>query len=890
MTWPFDRRRRDTDLDDELQAHFRLAVRERIEAGTPPADAEAAARREFGNLLRTREQVRDAWGWSWLEQLGQDAAYACRSLTRSPGVTVPVLLMLALGLGANAAMYGLLNRLFLQPPPHIENPEGVYRVYLRTTGRGEATRTTTFIQWDEFKALAEDSRFSAVAGYRPPAAALNGKGQSAEELQVSWVTGNFFDLLGVRAARGRLIAPSDDDLKAPPVAVAGDGYARRRFGSARDALGQTVTFESVTYTIAGVTPAGFSGPDTTAADVWLPVHHAAEASRPGNWQRFGSGFSLPPLARLAPGVTPEAAAEATTGVLRRVREASPLFRSIAATVVLGPILEGRGPAALTADLHLPLVVGGMAALVFLIAMANVANLLMLRMVTRRRELVVRAALGAERWRIGRLLVIESLVLALVSAAGALAVTAMAGRILRATLLPDYHWASDPIDGQVLLFACASAIAVGVLTGLIPAVQASRLGAPEVLRGNTRTSRASRSWVRSGLLVLQSALSVVLLAGAAVFYQSFDAARRLDIGYARDNLLTIDVGDFGFRGRPAPLDEPAVRRLEQRVRALPDVRDVAHSTNTPLGGHLAIPMRVRGMPKLPGMNGPYVSFVSTNFFDVAGLHVFRGRGFTKADHERAPKVAVVNSALARIVWPSGNPIGECLFVGTKPVDCATVVGVVEAGREFGLDEASALPQYFVPLPQALADTATANIPRRQRTLIVRTTGDPGRIVQPALVTLGELFPDLPRDRVTSLPEKFAPRIRTWKVGTGLFAAAAALAVLLAAIGLYAVIAFGVRQREFEFGIRRALGAQAGHLIRLVMARGVALAVAGVTLGTLASLWSARFVAPLLFENRSPRDPKALALATGVLLMAAMAASFIPARRAATIDPRHSLQAE
>ena len=283
-------------------------------------------------------------------------------------------------------------------------------------------------------------------------------------------------------------------------------------------------------------------------------------------------------------------------------------------------------------------------------------------------------------------------------------------------------------------------------------------------------------------------------------------------------------------------------------------------------------------------------MTPNFFRVAGLDIRAGRGFTAWDRAGTQKVAVVDTALARLVWPGRSAVGRCLFVGREASDCTMVVGVTESALEFGLQDVDRLPHYYLPLDQAAADAETAENLTLLRNLIVRTRGDPERATAPVLAALAELFPDLPADRVQSLPAVFAPRIRPWRIGTGLFAAAALLALLLAAFGLYAVIAFGVRQRELEFGIRRALGARAGDLLRTVLLRALSLVVAGIAAGALGVLWAGRWVTPLLFDGRGSRDPLAFAVASAVLVTAALAASFLPAVRAAQADPRQALQAE
>ena len=888
-------RHQESELDAEIGFHLAEEIEERIAAGMSPEQARTAARREFGNVPLIRELTRETWGWGAAERLCQDARSALRMMRRNPGYTCAVVVTLALGIGLNAAMYGLLSRLFLQAPPHIAEPDGIHRVYVRQRNvfNGRIS-TRNQLEWSDFTALRADTAgIAAVAGSTYPRAMPNGRGQAAENLHVAWVDGGFFPLLGVRPASGRLIGPEDDDLAAPPVAVIGDGYARRRFGRAREALGATVSFGDVTYEIVGVLPSGFSGPDPSAADVWLPVQIALPASR-GAWA-FRSGFRLMPFVRLAPGVTAEAGGAAATAALRASRADSPRADRVdtEATLLLGPLLLNRGPSADgQADLRLPLVVGGVALVVLLVAVANVTNLLMLRVAARRRELAVRNALGAGRWAVGRLLVIESVLLAALSGVAALAVAAAAGRVLRVTLLPRYNWAGGPVDAPVMAFTGGTVLLVGLAAAIAPALYAARARGLDRLDG-LRGARAG-SPVRNGLIVVQAALSIVLLVGGGLFLRSFEAARRVDIGYAKENLLTVslDGGLTSLRSlmNETPLDETAVLAMEARVRSMPGVEEVAQATSTPWYSRRAIGLPVDGGDDILFREGPYVSFVTPGFFRVAGLGIREGRGFAEGDRAGARKVAVVNTAFARQAWPrGGRAIGRCLFVGGDAADCSTVVGVVETPLERGLD-ADSIPQYYLPIAQGMSDAATSGPARSQRALVVRTRGDPERMVRPVLLALAEVFPDLPRSNVQSLPAALAPQLRTWRIGTALFGAAALLALLLAAVGLYAVIAFGVRQRELEFGIRRALGAQSWHLLHLATARGVGLVAAGVAAGALAALWAGRFVAPLLFDGRSPRDPLAFAAASLVLLTVALAASFLPARRAAQADPRQALQAE
>lgn len=898
------RRRKEAELDEELRFHLAEETEERIETGSPPERAHAEARRDFGNVTLIRERTRETWGWAPAERVLRDIRAAFRMMRHNSGYTCAIVLTLALGIGLNAPMYETLSRLFLQAPPHIEDPDRVHRLWVSERigpdDRGASTGRTWVVdamQWLDFTALtADNALIDGVAGHRV-SFRTNGRGQRAENVTVSWITGEFLDFLGVEPAVGRLIAAEDDDLAAQPVATISDGYRRQRFGSAEEALGATLSFDDVTYLVVGVLPPGFSGPRSNAVDVWLPLEHAATASRGDSWRRYGTTFYLTPFVRLAPGATEEAASAAVTAAVRAARAGSRLSDSLdqEATVALGPILRTRGPTTLRRHMRLPLIAGGITLVVLLIAAVNMSNLLMLRVAARRRELAVRYALGLGRWGIGRLLVTESLVLAALSGVVALAVAAVTGDALRRTLLPSYQWAEAPLGTTAIGFTGIAVLGIGLAAALAPAVYAAR-SRGIVKLDSSRGARALGTPVRTGLIVVQAALSVVLLSGTAVFFRSFEAARQVDVGYAKEHLLTVTLGSFhgdtrldGLDG--APLDESAIHAMEARVRDVPEVLDVAQGTSSPMSGSGAAysDLRIEGLDSLPFRSDPHVNLTTANFFQVAGLEVREGRAFTQWDGEGAQKVAVVNTSFARPAWPGRSAVGGCLFV-SGDADCTTVVGVVESAVEWGMGETGNDPAYYLPIAQASSDPALSGWTSIQRALIVRTASSPGRVEAPVLGALAELFPELPRHHVRNLSTQFASRIRTWRTGTRLFAASAMLAVLLAAVGLYAVIAFGVRQREHEFGIRRALGARASNLLGMVLTRGFSLAAAGVVGGTLAALWAGRFVEPLLFDGRTPRDPLAFGAAALVLLAVAVMASYLPARRASRADPRRALEAE
>jgi predicted permease len=881
------------DVDAELRFHLEEKIAALIAGGLTPPNAREEALRQFGDVQETRAALeaidrrdavraqRRAWGGDWL----LDVRHALRSLRRTPGVTAAVVVMLALGIGANAAMFDILDRLFVRPPSGIDRPGEVVRLYMRVkdyfSGRLFAHGAFDMEQYEALTAGVDG--FREIAGFSTEREHL-GRGQQGGQARVAVVTGTYFGLLGVRPLLGRLLGPDDDVASAPPAAVLSHSYWRGQLRGRSDVLRTTLTLNEVTYTIVGVTAPGFDGIDPNAAQVWVAAHIAGPAERGVQWRmhsRGGLGLFL--VARLRSGVTAPAVQDAATAVLRRL-EASAQYGDTTLWALTGPIQLLRGPSTIGRPYVLALIVGAVAVVVLLIAAANVAGLLLVRAAGRRRELAVRGALGAGRWRIGRLLLAESLLLAALSGAAATLVAAAAARVLRVTLLPSYEWTSGPLDVRVLAFAGLVAFGMGLLTGVAPAVQAGRGAGAEDLRAGTRAARRWRSPVRRALLVGQVALSVILLVGAALFVRSLNAARHTDLGFDVDRLAVVNL-DNADGNDTASLSDERITALERRVRAVPGVVAVEQTTAALMSSYTIMQLRIPGLDSLPRIQGGFsVSGVTPSFFAAVGVPVLRGRAFNEGDDALAPKVTVVNDRMAELIWPGRDPLGKCLYVGGPTPQCRTIVGVVGTIRVgVAAEPFPILPQYYLPLAQA---------PHKQhaRSLVVRVSDRPERVRTPILQALADLFPDLIQDRVQVLPETLAARIRAWRIGSGLVGAAALLALLLAAIGLYSVIAFGVKQREHEFGIRRALGAQTADLVRLVLKPGLGMALAGVVVGSGLALWASRFIKPLLFQGREPNDPVAFGVAAVVLLLVALAASLIPALAAAKADPRQALQAE
>src|SRR5574341_1485511 len=823
----------------------------------------------------SRELVSHLWSGALL-----DVRHALRSLGQTPGVTATIVVMLALGIGANAAIYGVLEKLFFRPTPHVSDPDNIVRLY--RTGWDTAGSVSGTFSYSQYSAFRELPAFTDVAS-----SVLRhyyvGYGPQAELVSVSIVTGSFFRFLGARPFLGRFLDQEDDRVGATAAAVISHAYWRRWFGGNQSAGGSTLALSEVTYTIVGVAPPGFSGPDWDAPDVCVPIHIAGPVALGPSWLET---FWLGMLARLSPTATAALAAEQATSVLRTQLADEPGREMMRERVTTGPIMEARGPDADQGVLRLPVVVGGVAAGLLIVSSVNVTVVLLLRAARRRRELAVRSVLGAGRWRTTRLMVLESLALALGAALAATALGTVTTRVLRVILLPSMNWAAPAFDTRLFLFAAGAALAIGLLTGSLPAILARRSAVMEDLRAGTQVADRRQAPIRATLLMLQGVLAMVLMVGAGVFYRSLEAARRRDVGFDVDRLLVVQL--YRFRDRRAVgVEEEAVAALVDRARRLPGIVDISQSTVSAGWWSSVLTQRIvpGGLQSMSRGEPPSVAGVTANFFEVNGLAITRGRGFTDADGVGAPKVAVVSRTLAIRLWPGADPLGACLRVGqpNPNAECIRVVGVVEDAGGEAMVPSEQFPRSYVPLPQSAQRAGP-------RSLVIRTREDPRRLTADVLRAMGQVFPDLPRERVQALPDLLASRVRPWTIGAGLFGAAAALALLVAAIGLYAAIAFAVRMREQEFGVRRAVGATTGHLVRLVMTQSVGYAVGGILLGSVVGQLGARFIDPLLYRETSARDPTAYVVAGIMLLAACLAAATFPARAAARVGPRVSLQAE
>ena len=811
----------------------------------------------------------------------QDLRYALRTLARNPGLSLAAVLTLGLGIGANSAMFGVVDRLFFRPPAHVVDPDRVVRLYVTTMMPGYGTNTMpigTYPRYEEFRDRARS--FAAVAAYGRRSLSF-GLGPQAEPVTSGLVTASFFSVLGVRPELGRFFGADEDSVgRAAHVAVLSREFWKRRFGADRAVLGKTLQLGRNVYTVIGVTPQGFTGIDLEVPDLWLPLTAAApEVMGPAALgPRFFwlSGV----VARLRPRVSPEQAAAEATAIYR-----SEFVQSgdSTGTVSLGSVHEAIGPLA-SRDAKLSVWLGAMCAIVLLIACANVANLLLARAVQRKREIAIRLALGASRGRLARQLLADSAVLGVLGGAAALLITLWVGPVLSASLLSDSTTTAG-LDTRVLLFAVVAVLVTVVLAGFAPAYHASAPDLSSALKSGEREGTFQRSPVRTGLLVGQVALTLVLLTGAGLFVSSLRHVQGLRLGFDADRLIVASV-DLQRLGYKRPATNALYEDMRERVKRLPGVSGASLAVGHPFGWAFVVTLFVPGLDSLPQATsgGPYFEAVTPDYFRTMGAAVRRGRALVPTDVAGAQRVAVVNETMARRYWPGQDPLGKCLKIISPATPCTEVVGVVEDARLNSVTDEGGAIQYFIPLAQA--DSVTSS---PVTALLVRTNGPADALVGAVRRTIQETAADLPYPSIDPMPRLFASQLRPWRLGSILLSLFGALGLVLAAIGLYGVLSYVVSQRTQEMGVRIALGAGRREILGLVMGQALRVTGWGLVLGTAAALAVGRAIASLLYGVK-PHDPLVLSLVILILGAVAAVASYLPARRATNVDPMVALRYE
>jgi predicted permease len=832
-----------------------------------------------------------------MDALVQDLRYAVRTLARSPGLSLAAVLTLGLGIGANTAMFGVVDRLFFRAPAHVVDPDRVVRIYVTTTMPPFGTFTSPTATYPRYQSFREHARsFTSVAAYGKATLSF-GLGPQAEPVTACLVTGSFFSLLGVQPELGRFIAVDEDSVGHPAyVAVLSHEFWRRRFGAERAVVGRRLQLGRNAYTVIGVAPQGFTGIDLGVPDVWLPI--TAAAPELGTDVLGARSYWLSGLGRLRAGVDrPQAAAEATA--IYRGTFVQP--GDSTAIVSLGSVHEALGPN-VSADAKLSAWLAAACAIVLLIACANVANLLLARAVQRKREIAVRLALGASRGRLVRQFLAESGVLGVLGGVAALLITLRLGPLLRSSLL-SVSTVGAGLDSRVAVFAAVTVLVTKFLAGSTPVYHAGALDLSPALKAGEREGVVPRSRVRAGLLVSQVALAVILLTGAGLFVSSVRHVRGLRLGFDADHLIVASV-QLQRLGYKRPDVNALYEQMRERVRQLPGVSGASLAVGNPFGWSFVVPLRVPGLDSLPRVRsgGPYIAAVTPDYFRTMGTAVQRGRTFTPSDRAGSPRVAVVNETMARLFWPAQDPIGKCLEIGagtTAPnvgfgvlqakseggrvTSCTEVIGIVEDARRNQLTDAVVV-QYFIPLAQAdsvMQSAVTA--------LLVRTAGDAELMVGAVLREIQGTSAELPYPSVDPMPRLFASQLRPWRLGSALLSLFGTLGLVLAAVGLYGVLSYIVSQRTQEMGIRISLGAGRRDIIALVMGQALRVTLWGLVLGVAGALAAGRAIASQLY-GVTPHDPIVLAIVIAILAAVAAVASYLPARRATRVDPVVALRYE
>ena len=823
-----------------------------------------------------------------IDTIFADLRYAVRQLARSLGFTLGVVLTLALGIGANVTMFSLLDRMLFRPPPLLRDPGSVHRVYLARRNRGEE-RAEGSMQYARYVDLTNwTSAFARTAAFTERDQAI-GVGAEAREMRVGIVSASFFGFFDAPPALGRYFTAAEDTPPTgTPVAVLAHAFWQTQYGRRTDVLGSTLQIGPTVYTIIGVAPEGFFGlwaTERPAAFVPITRYASADFNHPNDswWTTYHWQWA-DMLVQRKPGVSVAAAtADLTTAYLKSyaAEEAADPGTTPAALArprgIVASVLSERGPNK-SSFAKVATWISGVALIVLLIACANVANLLMARVLRRRREIAVRLALGVSRARLLSQLLTESVLLALLGGLAGLLIAEWGGTVLRAQFLPSSSVVSVMGDARTLLLGGVAALGAGLLTGLAPALLSQHADVAGDLKAGAREGTFQRSRVRIALLMLQGALSVVLLVGAGLFVRSLRHVRVIPLGYDVDPVLLVHLNVRGVR-LDSTRNVQLRRDLVEVAQAIPGVEYVSRQRTVPFSSFEVLDLHVAGIDSVHRLGEFNLNAVSPDYFTTMGTRILRGRGIEAQDGEHAPRVMVVSQAMAHTLWPGRDAIGQCVrfFADTAP--CRYVVGVAENIKSQHLGDD---PGLFYYLPSAQWQPQDGG-------LFIRTRGEAMPHAETIRRRLQQVMPGASYVTVTPLRDVLGERTRSWQLGATMFLAFGALALALAAIGLYSVMAYNVAQRTQEMGVRATLGAQQRDLIGLVVNEGLRVGVVGIVIGVLIALAGGQWVGPLLFQE-SPHDPLVFGFVTVVLLGTTVLASFVPSRRAARVDPMVALRSE
>ncbi|HXN74656.1 MAG TPA: ABC transporter permease [Candidatus Acidoferrales bacterium] len=803
----------------------------------------------------------------------QDLRYGARMLRKSPGFTIVAVLTLALGIGANTAIFSVVNGVLLRPLP-FRDPSRLVLIAEKSPFPVISTSYQNYQDWRD-----QSHSFESMEATRASSITLTGAGEP-ERLNVRMATAGLFPMLGINAQLGRTFLPEEDRAGGAPVALLSYGLWQRRFGGSQDIIGKTVNLDLQPYTVVGILPSGFQ--ILQPADVFLPfMPWAKTLPDDRNWHP-----GIIPLARLKQGISKEQARGEMIGITKRLEQQYPDYNTGTSADVVGlqdQIVQNSRPALL--------LLLGAVSFVLLIACANVANLLLARAASRGREVAIRTAMGAGRGRVIRQLLTESVLLSLMGGLlGVLIAWVALGLLLKIAAGSVPQGAPIGLDPWVLAFTAIVSLITGLLFGIVPALRTAKLDLREALNEGSRGSTAGpgQHLLRGVLVAMEIALAMLLLVGSGLLLRSFSRLQEVPPGFQPDHLLVADIPLS-----PTAYAKPQDRyqffdRLVERAKALPGVRSAAAASFLPVsGGGSIIHFNITGHP--PKSPHEFVAAgyrtITPNYLETLGVPLLQGRFFDRGDNDKSPAVVIINATMARTFFPNENPLGKRLQLGALPdqeVPTMEIVGVVGDVRS-GLDTD---PQAEMYLPYRQADLL---LPVFQLSVVMRTAGDPTLQTTALRSALAEIDPNQPLVKVRTMEENMAttvaqPRFRAWLIGI-----LAMLALVLAAVGVYGVMSYTVTQRTSEIGIRVTLGAQPQDVFRLVVGEGLRLAFFGVAVGLIAALALTRLLHSFLF-GISAYDPLTFIGVSVLLTLVAIVASYIPARRATRVDPMIALRYE
>ena len=809
-------------------------------------------------------------------QWKREIVHAARRLRNAPGFAIVAIVTLAIGVGVNSAMFGLIDALLFRPPPHVSEPDRVVRVRFAAERDGKL-QPWYRANYPAFQDVVAIGAFESVAGYSDATVSI-GRGVDAYEARALLVTPDFFHVLGVRPYAGSFFGAGAPEAAAEGRVVLSHAFWERQFGSDRRVLGTPLLVGTSTYTIAAIAPKGFTALQDSPVDLWLPMDDAAGGYMFNNWRTNRGSFWLDAVGRLPASATASAVEERAAAVMRVTAQEQ---RRAPSGIVTAPLVASRGEDK-TREVRVSLWLAAVTAFVLLIACANIANLILARNVARAREYAVRLSLGATGWQLRRQLIADVAAIAIPGIIAALFVEYGVRVVIPSFLATEVPIPREFLDARALALMSVSALVAIALVTLVSLSQVRPAALAHTLMRETRDDRRGGSWTRGSLLALQSALCVALLFSAGLFARSLGRVLALDLGVDMDR--TVQIGFNIPRGVRSPEERQALYESAlERLRTHPVVERVALAESAPFqSGSGAAPFTAELTQEefwAGGGDAAYSKSVGAGFFEAVGAASLVGRDFTDADRAGTPRVAIVNRNLATRLFPGRDALGQCIFL-YESRECYRVVGILGGTWKMRALDRDRMAVY---LPLAQTERAVPGA------LLVRTRGAPGPVLGQLRTAVQSVATDLPAVSVKRASELVDWEFRPWRLGATLFAGFSAVALIIAAVGLYGVVAFTTTQRTREIGVRMALGARGAHIARVVSGAGLGAVIVGLIVGAAASLVASRWMGDVLYQT-SPRDPVVLAQTAGVLLAVAAVAVIVPVVRAVRLPPAAVLRSD